>query len=81
MVAHVPDSSTLIFIRVIFSPASNLTPRTKLILALPTIAVLVIALVYFRLFANPLVIALIFVAYVAVSLRNRRKFRKQEGRK
>jgi membrane protein implicated in regulation of membrane protease activity len=46
---------------------------------LPLIAALVIVLVYFRLFANPIVIVIIFVAYVAVSLRNRRRFgRRQE---
>jgi len=54
-----------------------LTPRTKLFLILPVIAVLVIVLVYFQLFSSPVVIAVIFVAYVAVSLRNRRKFAKQ----
>jgi Flp pilus assembly protein TadB len=55
-----------------------LTPRTKLLLALPVIAALVIALVYFQLFSSPLVIAFIFAAYVAVSLRNRRKFKRQQ---
>jgi ABC-type nitrate/sulfonate/bicarbonate transport system permease component len=54
-----------------------LTPRTKLVLALPVIAALVIVLVYFQLFSSPVVIAVIFVAYVVVSLRNRRKFRRQ----
>jgi ABC-type nitrate/sulfonate/bicarbonate transport system permease component len=52
-------------------------PRTKLLLSLPIIAVAVLALLYFRLFASPLVIAVIFILYVAVSLRNRRKFNKQ----
>jgi Flp pilus assembly protein TadB len=55
-----------------------LTPRTKLLLVLPVIAALVIVLVYFQFFSSPVVIALIFVAYVAISLRNRRKFNKQE---
>jgi DMSO/TMAO reductase YedYZ heme-binding membrane subunit len=41
------------------------------------IAAIVILLVYFQLFSSPVVIAVIFVAYVAVSLRNRRKFNKQ----
>ena len=50
-----------------------LTPRTKLILALPVIAALVIVLVYLRLFSSPIVIVFIFVAYLIVSLRNRRK--------
>jgi Flp pilus assembly protein TadB len=54
-----------------------LTPRQKLIVVLPVIAGLVIVLIYFGLFANPVVILLIFVLYVAVSLRNRRKFRSQ----
>jgi ABC-type nitrate/sulfonate/bicarbonate transport system permease component len=56
-----------------------LTPREKLIVTLPVIAILVIALVYFRLFTNSVVILVIFVLYVAVSLRNRRKFRRQAG--
>lgn len=59
-----------------------MSPRTKLLLALPIIAAVVIVLVYFQLFSSPIVIALIFVAYVAVSLRNRRKFdRQREGSK
>ena len=52
--------------------------RTKLLLALPLIAAFVILLVYFKLFTSPVAIAIIFVLYVAVSLWNRRKFRKQE---
>ena len=56
---------------------TRLTPRQKLMVVLPVIAGLVIVLVYFGLFQNPLVIVAIFVLYVAVSLRNRRKFRKQ----
>jgi Flp pilus assembly protein TadB len=58
-----------------------LSPRTKLILILPVIAAVVLILVYFRLFANPLIIAIIFVLYVAVSLRNRRKFNRERERK
>jgi len=54
-----------------------MSPRTKLILILPVIAVLVIILVYFQLFTSPIVIAVIFIAYVAVSLWNRNKFNKQ----
>jgi Flp pilus assembly protein TadB len=54
-----------------------LTPREKLIVILPVIAGVVIVLVYFGLFANPLIIAFIFVLWVAVSLRNRRKFNRQ----
>ncbi len=56
-----------------------MTPRTKLLLALPVIAAFVIVLVYFQLFSSPIVIGLIFVAYVLVSLRNRRKFEKQRN--
>jgi len=58
-----------------------LTPRTKLILALPIIAAFVIALVYFQLFSSPVIIAIIFVAWLAVSLLNRRKFAGQKARK
>ena len=55
----------------------NLTPREKLIVVLPLIAGVVIVLVYFGLFTSPLVIAVIFVLWVAVSLRNKRKFDKE----
>ena len=58
-----------------------MTPRSKLLLSLPIIAVFVILLVYFQLFSSPIVIAVIFVAYVAVSLRNRRKFNRQRAQK
>ena len=58
-----------------------MTPRSKLLLSLPVIAVFVILLVYFQLFSSPIVIAVIFVAYVAVSLRNRRKFNRQRAQK
>jgi ABC-type dipeptide/oligopeptide/nickel transport system permease subunit len=58
-----------------------LTPRTKLLLSLPVIAAFVIVLVYFQAFSSPLIIAIIFVAWVAVSLRNRRKFAGQRDRK
>lgn len=57
-----------------------MSPRTKLILVLPVIAAFVIVLVYFQLFSSPVIIAIIFVAWVAVSLRNRRKFREQRER-
>ena len=56
-------------------------PRTKLLLSLPLIAAAVLVLVYFQLFSSPVVIAVIFVAYVAVSLRNRRKFSRQRAQK
>lgn len=54
-----------------------MTPRNKVLLAIPLVAVFVIVLAYYRLFTNPAIIALIFILYVAVSLRNRRKFGKQ----
>jgi len=57
-----------------------LNPRTKLMLVLPVIAAFVIILVYFQLFSSPVIIAIIFVAWVAVSLRNRRKFQGQRER-
>ena len=57
-----------------------MTPRAKLMAVLPIIAAVVIILVYFRLFSSPIVIAMIFVAYVAVSLWNRRKFNRQRER-
>ena len=54
-----------------------MTPRTKLLIALPIIAALVLLLVYFQLFTSPVAIVIIFMLYVAVSLRNRRKFNKR----
>ena len=54
-----------------------MTPRTKLLLALPVIAAFVITLVYYQIFSSPVAIAVIFVLYVVVSLRNRRKFDRQ----
>ena len=56
-----------------------MTPRTKLLLALPFIAVFVLILVYFQLFTSPVAVAVIFVAYVVVSLVNRRKFNRQKA--
>ncbi len=55
-----------------------MSPRTKLLLALPIVAAFVLVLVYFQLFTSPVAIAVIFVLYVAVSLWNRRRFRKQQ---
>ncbi len=49
-----------------------------LYLALPLVALIVLVLAYFRLFSSPVVIAILVVLYVAVSLRNRRKFAKRE---
>jgi positive regulator of sigma E activity len=56
-----------------------MSPRAKLILVLPVIAVLVIVLVYFGLFSSPVVIVAIFIAYVVVSLWNRKKFNRQRA--
>jgi hypothetical protein len=58
-----------------------LTPRQKIMVVVPVVACLVLLLVYLGLFSNPLVILVIFALYVAVSLRNRRKFgpRKEKG--
>jgi len=58
-----------------------LTPRTKLLLALPIIAAFVIVLAYFQLFSSPVIIAIIFVAWVVVSLTNRKKFADERARK
>jgi hypothetical protein len=57
-----------------------LDSRTKLLLALPIIAAFVLVLVYFQLFTSPVAIAIIFILYVAVSLRNRNKFRRQQAK-
>ncbi len=57
-----------------------MSPRTKLLISLPIIAVVVLVLVYFQLFSSPIVIAVIFVAYVVVSLMNRRKFNRQKAK-
>ena len=53
--------------------------RTKLMIALPAIAVLVIVLVYFQLFTNPLIDLGIVALYVVVSLWNRRKFNREKA--
>lgn len=54
-----------------------LTPRQTLYLVLPLVAFVVLLLTYLRLFSSPVVIAILVVLYVAVSLRNRRKFARQ----
>ena len=54
-----------------------MTPKRTLYLALPLVALVVLVLTYFRLFSSPIVIAILMVLYVAVSLRNRRRFAKQ----
>ncbi len=56
-----------------------MSPRTKLLISLPIIAAVVLVLVYFQLFSSPIVIAVIFVAYVVVSLMNRRKFARERA--
>ncbi len=61
-----------------FHATLNLTPKQTLYLALPLVALIVLVLAYFRLFSSPVVIAILVVLYVAVSLRNRRKFAKRE---
>ena len=53
--------------------------RTKLMIVLPLIAVLVIILIYFQLFTNPLVDLGIILLYVVASLWNRRKFNRQKA--
>jgi len=59
---------------------ASVTPRQKLYVVIPVIAAAVLVLVYLQLFSSPIVIAVIFVAYVIVSLRNRRKFAEQQAR-
>lgn len=54
--------------------------RQELYIALPVIAVVVLLLTYFRLLSSTVVIAIIFVLYIAVSLRNKRKFKRQEAK-
>lgn len=46
-----------------------------MLLALPLVALFVLLLAYYRLFTSPVVVGLIIILYVAVSLRNRRKFK------
>ena len=59
--------------------ARPLNSRTKLTIVLPLIAVLVIILIYFQLFTNPLVDLGIVLLYVVASLWNRRKFNRQKA--
>lgn len=56
-----------------------MTPRNRLLLAIPLIAVIVVALAYYRLFTSPVVIAVIFVLWVVVSLWNKRKFARRKS--
>lgn len=58
--------------------SGTLNSRTKLLIALPAIAVMVIVLVYFQLFTNPLIDLGIVALYVVVSLWNRRKFNREK---
>ena len=59
--------------------AGRMNSRTKLMIVLPLIAVLVIVLIYFQLFINPLVDLGIILLYVVASLWNRRKFNRQKA--
>lgn len=58
-----------------------MTPRTKLFLVIPVIVVVVVALAYYRLFASPVVIAVIFVLWVIISLWNRKRFGNQKNKR
>lgn len=55
-----------------------MTPRTRLLLAIPVIVVAVLVLAYFRLFTSPVAIAIIFALWLVVSVWNRRKFAKRK---
>ncbi len=55
-----------------------MTPRQKMMIVVPAVALLVLVLVYYGLFANPLVFATVVVLYFVVTLRNRRKFNRQK---
>lgn len=57
-----------------------MTPRTRLLLAIPLIVVIVVALAYYRLFTSPVVIAVIFVLWIVVSLWNKRRFSRRSER-
>lgn len=61
-------------------PAARIamSPRSKLLFALPVVAAFVVVLAYYQLFTNTVVVAAIFVLWVVVTLRNRRKFSRQE---
>lgn len=77
LVAHGHDLPASIFIPDKEGSDWKLNPKAKLFVALPVIAALVVVLVYFKLFDDPVIIVVIFVLYVAVSLWNRKKFGKQ----
>jgi hypothetical protein len=55
------------------------TPRRALIIAIPSVALVVLILTYFQLFSSTFVVLLLLGLYVLVSLRNRKKFSKQKG--
>lgn len=55
-----------------------MTPKQKMAVVLPIVAALVIAFVYFGLFTNPYVIIVVFAAWLIVTIRNRRKFGRQQ---
>lgn len=58
-----------------------MTPRQKIIVLVPVLALLVAGLAYFQLFSSPLVIGVIVALYVIVSILNRRKFARQAEKK
>ena len=55
-----------------------MTPKQKMIIVVPVVAALVIGFVYFGLFTNPYVILAVFIAWLAITLRNKRKFDRQK---
>ena len=55
--------------------------RIALLVAIPIIVAIVLILTYLGFFSSEVVIAVLVVLYVVVSLVNRRKFSKQQGKK
>lgn len=51
-----------------------MTPKQKMVVVVPIVAALVIAFIYFGFFTNPYVILGVFLAWLAVTVWNRRKF-------
>ncbi len=54
-----------------------MSTNRALLIAIPVILAVVLLLTFLRVFSSYILIAVIFVLYVAVSLFNRRKFKKQ----
>ena len=52
--------------------------RIALLVAVPVVVAVVLVLTYLRVFASPVVLAVLVVLYAVVSLVNRRKFAKQK---